>query len=76
MGLGEADRPPFLAPILLALALLCTAPVRAQGCPQCQDNLRQTPPRTQSAYRHAILLMTLAGTTLFGSGIVLLRRFR
>ena len=61
---------------LTLLAALLTPPLRAQGCPQCQDNLRQTPPRTQSAYRHAILLMTLTGTTLFASGIVLLRRFR
>jgi hypothetical protein len=61
---------------LLLLLLLAAVPARAQGCAQCQDNLRQTPARTQAAYRHAILLMMLGSGCVFTTGLFALRRFR
>lgn len=62
--------------VLATAFLLGTGTAFAQGCPQCQDNLRQTPPRTQRAYRHAIELMAAAGVTVFAGGAMALRRFR
>jgi len=45
-----------------------------QGCAQCLDNTRATPPAVQAAYRHAILLLGGFGAMLFAAGTVLLRR--
>jgi hypothetical protein len=47
-----------------------------QGCTQCLDSTRATPPAVQAAYRHAIVLMASAGATLFIAGTLLLRRHR
>ena len=47
-----------------------------QGCTQCLDSTRATPPSVQAAYRHAILLLGGAGATLFIAGTLLLRRQR
>lgn len=47
-----------------------------QGCTQCLDSTRATPPAVQAAYRHAILLLASAGATLFVAGTLLLRRQR
>jgi hypothetical protein len=44
-----------------------------QGCAQCLDNTRATPPAVQAAYRHAILLLAGFATTLFTTGALLLR---
>jgi hypothetical protein len=44
-----------------------------QGCAQCLDNTRATPPAVQAAYRHAILLLAGFATTLFTAGTLLLR---
>jgi len=52
----------------LALAVL------AQGCTQCLDSARATPPEVQAAYRHAIYLLGSAGALLFVGGTLLLRR--
>jgi hypothetical protein len=46
----------------------------AQGCTQCLDSTRATPPQVQAAYRHAIFLLGGAGATLFIAGALLLRR--
>ena len=47
-----------------------------QGCAQCLDNTRATPPAVRVAYRHVILLMAGVGATLFIGGTLLLRRER
>jgi hypothetical protein len=47
-----------------------------QGCSQCLDSTRATPPSVQAAYRHAIILLGGAGATLFITGTLLLRRQR
>ncbi|MGA7156610.1 MAG: copper resistance protein CopC [Acidobacteriaceae bacterium] len=47
-----------------------------QGCSQCLDSTRATPPSVQAAYRHAIFLLGGAGATLFITGTLLLRRQR
>ena len=47
-----------------------------QGCSQCLDSTRATPPSVQAAYRHAILLLGAAGASLFIAGTLLLRRQR
>lgn len=47
-----------------------------QGCAQCLDSTRATPPSMQAAYRHAIYLLGGAGMMLFVGGVVLLRRSR
>lgn len=59
---------------LLLFALLSTVPALAQGCTQCRDNTAATPPATQRAYRHAIILMAGAGCGLFIATLVLLKR--
>jgi hypothetical protein len=47
-----------------------------QGCAQCLDNTRATPPAVQAAYRHAIYLLAGFASALFISGTLLLRRMR
>jgi hypothetical protein len=59
---------------LLLFALLSAAPAFAQGCTQCRDNTAATPPATQRAYRHAIILMTVVGGGLFITTLILLKR--
>jgi hypothetical protein len=66
---------------LLRIALLTAAcalpiPAHAQGCAQCQDNTAATPPRTQAAYRHAIILMTVTAGSLFLGTLILFKRHR
>ena len=62
---------------LLLLLLLALSPkARAQGCDQCREAVGQTPIRTQTAYRRAIVLMVLAGSTVFTAALVTLRRYR
>ena len=60
---------------LLAAALVFSSVIaRAQGCAQCKDNVAATPPASQRAYRHAILLLSVAAGGLFGATILLFRR--
>jgi hypothetical protein len=59
---------------LLLFALLNAAPALAQGCTQCRDNTAATPPATQRAYRHAIILMAGAGCGLFITTLILVKR--
>jgi hypothetical protein len=47
-----------------------------QGCAQCLDTTRATPPAVQAAYRHAILLLGGAGAMVFIAGTLVLRRAR
>jgi hypothetical protein len=66
---------------LAQIALLTTlfaipSPIHAQGCAQCQDNTAATPPKTQAAYRHAIILMTVTAGGLFAGTLFLFRRSR
>lgn len=63
-----------LSPVLSSV--LSPTPARAQGCTQCLDNTAATPPKTQAAYRHAILFMTIAGGSIFVGAILLLKRNR
>lgn len=60
--------------VFLLFLALSAAPVLAQGCTQCRDNTAATPPATRRAYRHAIILMTVAGGGLFIATLALLRR--
>jgi hypothetical protein len=47
-----------------------------QGCAQCLDSTRATPPAVQAAYRHAIYLLAGCAVTFFTAGVLLLRRNR
>jgi hypothetical protein len=58
---------------LLLSTVLCP-PLHAQGCTQCRDNTAATPPRTQAAYRHAIILMAIAASGIFLGTVALLKR--
>jgi hypothetical protein len=65
--------------VLLAVILaitLCPTPSHAQGCTQCRDNTAATPPATQAAYRHAILLMVITAGGLFLTTLIILKRQR
>jgi hypothetical protein len=63
--------------MLLIAATLAIAPsARPQGCTQCQDNTAATPPKTQAAYRHAIIFMTITAGSLFLGTLVVLKRHR
>ncbi len=61
--------------LLISILLpLVAVGAHAQGCAQCLDTTRATPPAVQAAYRHAILLMVGVASTLFIVGLILLRR--
>lgn len=62
--------------ILLAAVCFLSTTAKAQGCAQCLDSTRATPPQVQAAYRHAIFLLGGAGITLFLTGTLLLREKR
>jgi hypothetical protein len=65
--------------VLLAIILALTLspiPSHAQGCTQCRDNTAATPPATQAAYRHAILLMVITAGGLFLTTLIILKRQR
>jgi len=61
---------------LLASVLWLAPTAHSQGCTQCQDNTAATPPTTQRAYRHAIILLTLAAGGLFATTLVIFKRHR
>ena len=66
-----------LAALLIAAALtLSPAPTHAQGCTQCQDNTAATSPKTQGAYRRAIVLLTFTAGGLFVATLALFKRHR
>ena len=61
---------------LVAIILAIAQQAHAQGCTQCQDNTAAIPPKTQAAYRHAIILLTLTATGLFAATLVIFKRYR
>lgn len=63
---------------LVLMLMLSAAPAWsfAQGCTQCRDNAAATPPATQRAYRHAIILLTVTAGVLFVGTVTMLRRQR
>jgi hypothetical protein len=63
----------LLTPVAILLLFAATGAF-GQGCAQCLDSTRSTPPAVQAAYRHAILLLVSAASALFVTGLVLLRR--
>ncbi len=63
----------YLTLTALVLFIFATQSI-AQGCTQCLDSTRATPPAVQAAYRHAILLLGGFGATFFVLGALLLRR--
>jgi hypothetical protein len=64
------------AVLTTALLLAMTTPAHPQGCAQCRDNTAATPPATQAAYRHAILLMVATAASLFVGTVILFKRHR
>lgn len=68
------DRTPLCLALLFIVALLATIPAHAQGCAQCLDSTRATPPAVQAAYRHAIELLGGVAATLFVAALILFRR--
>jgi hypothetical protein len=62
--------------VLLATVLAIAPPTHAQGCAQCQDNTAATPPKTQAAYRHAIILLTLTAGGVFLTTLAIFKRHR
>jgi hypothetical protein len=66
----------ILLTAIVAVCLVITAPAFAQGCTQCRDNTAATPPRTQAAYRHAIVLLAATAGGIFAGSVLLLKRLR
>jgi hypothetical protein len=62
--------------VLLLCPLLPTPSLHAQGCSQCRDNTAATPPATQAAYRHAIIMMVVTAGSLFLTTVIILKRQR
>jgi hypothetical protein len=62
--------------VMLAALFTLAAPAHAQGCALCRDNTASTPPTTQTAYRHAIVLLGGTGCVLFAGTVFLLKRQR
>jgi hypothetical protein len=74
-GLWNADgrRAAMLLSALFFFAFLVPS-LHAQGCAQCRDNTAATPPATQRAYRHAIILMTVTAGGIFIATLALFKR--
>jgi hypothetical protein len=66
----------MLLAVIVAVFLALAAPAHAQGCTQCRDNTAATPPRTQAAYRHAIVLLATTACGIFAGSVLLLKRLR
>jgi hypothetical protein len=66
----------LLIPIIFTALTLSPPPAHAQGCTQCLDNTAATPPATQRAYRHTIILLTLTAGGLFVTTLALFKRHR
>jgi hypothetical protein len=64
------------ATLLGLLLLIFSVQAMGQGCAQCLDSTRATPPAVQAAYRHAIILLGGCGALLFAGGVLVLRRSR
>jgi hypothetical protein len=72
---GNRNLLPYLTLTALVLFIFATQAI-AQGCAQCLDSTRATPPAVQAAYRHAILLLGSFGASFFIAGALLLRHNR
>jgi hypothetical protein len=66
----------FITITLFTALNLSPPPAHAQGCTQCLDNTAATPPATQRAYRHAIILLTFTAGGLFAATLALFKRHR
>ena len=66
----------YILLVFLIVFSLTVVHAGAQGCAQCLDSTRATPPAVQAAYRHAILMMAGFGVSLFTAGTLLLRNHR
>lgn len=64
----------LLITVASVLLVLTATQAFAQGCTQCLDSTRATPPAVQAAYRHAIYLLGGFGLSIFAIGLWLLRR--
>ena len=60
--------------ILIAAFGIASASAHAQGCAQCRDSATATPPSTQRAYRHAIVLLTVTASVFFIGTLTLFKR--
>ena len=71
-------KPSQLSRIVLLAITLAITPQTAHppGCTQSQDNTAATPPATQRAYRHAIILLTLTAAGLFTTTLIVFKRHR
>ncbi len=58
------------------MLFLFSVQAMGQGCAQCLDSTRATPPEVQAAYRHAIILLGGFGASFFVGGALLLRKIR
>ena len=72
----SAAKNPCISLLFSLVLLFPPTAAHPQGCAQCRESLGQTPIRTQQAYRRAITLMVLAGTTVFTASFIALRRYR
>jgi len=72
----NAVKDPCILFAAVTLLIFATQAAHAQGCTQCLDSTRATPPAVQAAYRHAIYLLGGAGAALFIAGTWLIRRER
>ena len=70
----NARRRQLLLTIAGLLIIFTAVQAFGQGCTQCLDSTRATPSAVQAAYRHAILLLVGAASTLFVIGLILIRR--
>lgn len=64
----------LLLTIAALLLVFTAAQALGQGCAQCLDSTRATPPAVQAAYRHAIELLGGVAATLFVAALILFRR--
>jgi hypothetical protein len=64
------------ATVAFIFSLATPTSAHAQGCALCRDNAASTPPRTQAAYRHAIVLLGTTGCVIFASTMLLFKRQR
>jgi hypothetical protein len=62
--------------LVIVLLTVASASAYAQGCTQCRDNAAATPPATQRAYRHAIILLTVTAGVFFIGTVAILKRQR
>jgi hypothetical protein len=74
--MNRVARRTLIACTLFAASLTSPLHAHAQGCTQCQDNTAATPPKTQAAYRHAIILLTATASSLFLGSLYLFKRHR